>query len=493
MCVIGIDYRFIRVNESFADCFGIEKDAVVGEKCHDICQWPVCRTKACILKKVLNNETPVEYEALRKTANGKKKSCIVAASPYKDMDGRIIGVVENITDITQRTQLEERLRQAQKMESIGTLAGGIAHDFNNILSAILGFSELALDDVETGTMLYEDLTEIMKSGNRARELVQQILAFSRHDEAETRPVQIAPIVKEVVKMLRATIPSSIQIQENLCREKLIVNADPTQLHQVILNLATNAKQAMADTEAGILAISADAISFDKGIENQYPDILPGEYARITVSDTGSGISKADLAKIFDPYFTTKQKGDGTGLGLFVVHGIIKKYQGTITVYSEPGKGTTFHVYLPIIKKYFQEKSIHPAGPLPKGTERILMVDDEPSILKVQQQFLERLGYTVTSRVSSVEALEAFRTSPENFDLVITDMTMPHMTGEGLIREIRKIAPAMPMILCTGFSEKVNGDRASALHVDGFLMKPVNQAQLATMVRSILDSREKTVS
>ncbi len=488
MCVIDNDYQFVRVNEPFVNFFGKSKVVVGDSKCYDICQWPVCRTEACVLKKVLNGETAVEYEVFREAADGKKKSCIVAASPYRDMDGRIIGVVESFTDITQRVQLEEQLRQAQKMESIGILAGGIAHDFNNILSAILGFSELALDDVETGTMMYENLTEIMKAGNRARDLVQQILAFSRHDEAETRPMQILPIVKEVVKMLRSTIPSSIQIHEDLCGEKLIVNADPTQLHQVIVNLATNAKQAMSDVEAGVLEISADAICFDEGIEKQYLDVTPGDYARITVSDTGTGISPADLEKIFDPYFTTKQKGDGTGLGLFVVHGIVKKYQGTITVYSEPGKGTTFHVYLPLIKKYLPDQSTQPAGPLPKGSERILMVDDEPPILKMQQLFLERLGYAVIPRVSSVEALEAFRAFPENYDLVITDMTMPYMTGDRLAREIKEIRPDMPVILCTGFSEKVDNGRASELHIDGFLMKPVDQAQLANTVRSVLDSR-----
>ncbi len=488
MCVIDHDYHFVRVNDHFADFFGIEKETAVGMKCHDICQWPICQTESCVLKKILNSETPDEYEISRETAAGKKISCIVAASPFRDIDGRTIGAVETIADITQRTLLEEQLRQAQRIESIGTLAGGIAHDFNNILSAIIGFTELSLDDTEAGTMLHDNLTEIMTAGNRARDLVQQILAFSRHDESEIRPVQITPIVKEVVKMLRATIPSSIQINETLCPEKLIVNADPTQLHQVIVNLATNAKQAMAEEEAGVLEIFVNSIFFDEDIENQYPDLTPGDYVCITVSDTGTGILKADLEKIFDPYFTTKQKGDGSGLGLFVVHGIVKKYRGAITVYSEPGKGTTFHVYLPLIKKYSLGKPSGTFEPLPTGTEHILMVDDEPTILKMQQQVLERLGYQVVSRVSSLEALEAFRGSPEKFDLVITDMTMPHITGDRLSREIKKLVPDMPVVLCTGFSEKVDDSRASALHIDGFLMKPVNQAQLANIVRSVLDSR-----
>jgi len=489
MCVIGSDYHIIRVNDRFSDFFDIEKGSFAGKICSDICQWSGCQTEACVLKKIFNGETAAESEVLRITADGKKRSCIVAASPYRDMNGQVIGVVESFTDITPRIQLEEQLRVSQKMESIGTLAGGIAHDFNNILSAVIGFTELSIDDTEAGTMLYENLTEIMSAGNRARELVQQILDFSRHDEEETRSVQILPIVKEAVKMLRATIPSSIQIKETLCSEKLIVDADPTQLHQVIINLANNARQAMADA-IGVLEFSVDLICFDGSIQNQYPDFLPGDYARITVSDTGSGIAKANLDKIFDPYFTTKPKGSGTGLGLFVAHGIVKKHQGVITVYSESGKGTTFHVYLPVVKKYFQKKAVRTAGPLPTGDERILLVDDELPILRMQQRILERLGYAVAIRVSSVEALEAFRASPENYDLIITDMTMPDMTGDRLAHEIKEIIPDMPVILCTGFSEKVNGGRASALHIDDFLMKPVDQTQLAKIVRSVLDSRRR---
>ena len=413
MCVVSGDYRIIRANQRFADFFGNEQSTLAGQKCYGICQWSVCQTGECVLKKVFDEETTVEFEVLREATAGKKRYCIVTASPYRDVDGQIVGMVESFTDITRRNQLEEQLRMAQKMESIGTLAGGIAHDFNNILSAIIGFSELAIDDTEEGSQMHDNLSEIMHAGNRARELVQQILAFSRQNEADFRPFQVTLIVKEVVKMLRATLPSSIRIEENLSSEKLIVNADPTQLHQVIVNLATNARQAMSD-RPGVLEIALDSIHFDESIENRYPDVAPGDYARIRVTDTGTGIPEAYLNKIFDPYFTTREQKDGAGLGLFVIHGIVKKHHGVITVDSKAGQGTTVYVYLPLIKKRSPELPGQPAVLLPTGKESILVVDDEPAILKMQQQALERLGYKVSARVSSLEALEAFRAFPDNY-------------------------------------------------------------------------------
>ncbi|MBS3756725.1 MAG: PAS domain S-box protein, partial [Desulfobacterales bacterium] len=394
-----------------------------------------------------------------------------------------------LRDITQQKDLESQLRQSQKMEAIGTLAGGIAHDFNNILSSVLGYTELSMDEVEKGTLLHQNLSQVLTSGNRAKDLVKQILAFSRKEAQEFIPTSIVPLVKEALKMLRSTFPSSIEIKENISIEKGIVYAEPTQLHQLIINLASNAKQAMSD-EGGILEVTVETVNFDENIKKKYPEMAPGNYVRISVSDTGCGISEQYLDKIFEPYFTTNETGTGTGLGLSVVHGIVKSHSGHISVYSEPGKGTTFHVYLPLAEpEKSRDISTGQVGKeLPTGTESILLVEDEKPIIDMQQQILETLGYHVTARTSSVEALEVFRVDPYKFDLLVTDMTMPKMTGDRLALKVKEIRPDIPVILCTGFSEKINGRQRKDLGIEGFLMKPVTKKDMAEAVRKVLDGK-----
>jgi PAS domain S-box-containing protein len=381
-----------------------------------------------------------------------------------------------------KKELEYQLLQAQKMEAIGTLAGGIAHDFNNILSSILGYTELALDDADTETILHENLIEVLTAGNRAKDLVQQILTLSRQNSPEIKPIQINPLVQEALKMLRSTIPTSIKIKTNICSEQLVLQADPTQIHQVIVNLATNAKHAMTDA-TGVLTVCVDSVNFDENTKEK--EMAPGDYVRITVSDTGAGIADTHLDKIFEPYFTTKKIGEGTGLGLSVVHGIVKSHKGDITVKSKLGTGTTFHVYLPLAKQQSVELPTQTDEPLPRGSERILLVDDEPSIVKMLQQSLERLGYMVTIFTSSMEALEAFRTSPDTFDLVITDMSMPTMTGDKFAEEIKKIRSDVPVILCTGFSDQIKIRTGTDMQINAFLMKPINKAKLAKTIRRVL--------
>ena len=409
-------------------------------------------------------------------------------------EGRITGLQGVLVDITERKKAEQerdrlqaQLRQSQKMEAIGALAGGIAHDFNNILSSVLGYTELSIDEVEKGSLLHQNLSQVLTAGNRAKDLVKQILAFGRKEEQEFTPTPIVPLVKEALKMLRSTFPSFIEIRENISIEQAIVYADPTQLHQVIVNLATNAKQAMSD-EGGLLEVSVETASFDENIEKKYPDLAPGNYVRITVNDTGNGISEQYIDKIFDPYFTTSETGTGTGLGLSVVHGIVKAHKGHITVYSELGQGTTFHVYLPLAE---QEQSraastVQGGEALPPGTESVLIVDDEKPIVEIQQQILEGLGYRVTPRTSSVEALEAFRANPDKFDIVITDMTMPDMTGNRLALKIKEIRSDVPVILCTGFSEKIDDQKKGEMGIEGLMLKPVARTELAETVRKILD-------
>ncbi|MBS3731784.1 MAG: PAS domain S-box protein [Desulfobacterales bacterium] len=397
------------------------------------------------------------------------------------------GVSRDITERKkaeqEREQLQAQLRHAQQMEAVGTLAGGIAHDFNNILSSVIGFTELSLDEVPEGSLLHKNLSQILVAGNRARDLVKRILAVSRQEEQGFDSIPITPLLKEALKMLRATIPASIEVREDICSRELIVHADPTQLHQVIVNLVTNARQAMPE-ESGALEVSVEPVRFNEDVQRKFPELGPGDYVCISISDTGAGISKQYLEKIFEPYYTTRKEGTGTGLGLSVVHGIVTGHKGHIAVNSEPGTGSTFYVYLPLAKQE-QRQEQETAGALPTGTEHILLVDDEQPIVAIQQHHLERLGYQVTPRTSSTEALAAFQANSARFDLLITDMAMPNMTGEQLAQAVKKIRPDLPVILCTGYNQKFTVSGAGE-EVNSVLMKPVDRTEMARTVRKVLD-------
>ncbi len=412
----------------------------------------------------------------------------------KWLDGRIVRL-QIATDITQLKELQKKqlraeaqLRQAQKMESIGTLAGGIAHDFNNILYPIIGMSELLLEDLPFDSLEYENTQEILNAGKRGRDLVRQILAFSRQSEHKMKPVRIQRILKEALKLSRSTIPSNIEILEDIQHDCGLVLADPTQLHQVSMNLITNAYHAVEQNGG---KISIQLKETELGSEDRAGlSIGSGQYALLTISDTGCGIDPALVDKIFDPYFTTKEQGKGTGLGLAVVHGIVNEHQGDIKIYSEVGKGSTLNVFLPLMEKTFEAESVERVEKHKKGAERILLVDDEEAIANLGRQMLERLGYRVTSRVNSVEALEAFRANPDAFDLVITDMTMPNITGDQLANELISIRPDISIIICTGFSERMTQEKAKAMGIKGFLMKPVIKSELGQEVRKVLDGKNE---
>ncbi|MCF8110252.1 MAG: PAS domain S-box protein [Desulfobacteraceae bacterium] len=393
-------------------------------------------------------------------------------------------VTERKTARREKQELEAQLRQAQKMEAIGTLAGGIAHDFNNILSSVIGYAELSLQEVGKESVLHTNLSRVLSAGYRARDLVKQILTLSRRGEAEFTPVPIVPLVKEALKMLRSTFPAYIEIREKiLSHEMPVVIADPTQIHQVVVNLATNAKHAIGD-DAGVVEISVQPVCLDEDTCRFVSNLVPGDYVKITVSDTGRGIPEKDLDKIFEPYFTTREKGLGTGLGLSIVHGIIRSHKGGLSVESQPGSGSRFHVYLPVERKEFGDE-IHEKEEawLPGGSERVLFVDDELFIVELQQKSLESLGYKVTSKISSTEALEAFMKNSHGFDIVITDMTMPEMSGPGLVSRIKKIRPDIPVVLCTGFGD---GHPESKEGVDCLLVKPIGREKMAKTVRALLD-------
>lgn len=389
----------------------------------------------------------------------------------------------------EKARTEAQLRQAQKMEALGTLAGGIAHDFNNILGVIIGYTEMAQMETDEGSSPQSSFQEVLKAANRAKDLVKQILAFSRQGEQEKRPVQVGLITNEALKMLRASLPSTIEIQKDV-QSKAAVMADPTQIHQVLMNLCTNAAHAMR-REGGILSVSLQDVRIEQDFIAPNSELLYGTYVRLTVKDTGHGIAPSILDRIFDPFFTTKKQGVGTGLGLSVVHGIVKRHGGAIEVESVPGQGTSFHVFFPAMEAAV-EKPVVQAGALPGGSERILVVDDEPGLAKTTMQMLERLGYRVEFRTNGADALEAVRArAHENrFDLVITDMTMPHLTGADLARELFKLDPQLAVVLCTGFSERMDPEKAQKLGIQGFLMKPFALRDLAEMVRKVLDENQK---
>ena len=388
-------------------------------------------------------------------------------------------------DITEHENFAARLQQAQKMEAIGTLAGGIAHDFNNILSAVIGYGELAMDSVTEGSDLKIKLQAIVSAGYRARDLIKQILAFSRQAEQEIKPISIKYIAKEALKLLRASIPSTIEIRDEIRSDKTVMG-DPTQIHQVIMNLCTNSAHAMKES-GGILELSLEECEILSESEIARLNIPPGQYLKLSIRDTGCGIPADIVDKIFDPFFTTREKGVGTGLGLSVVHGIVKSLGGGIRVDSEPDKGTTFEIYLPAIQTETEAQETVQAI-LPKGTEHILIVDDEKTVTDIGKESLEKQGYRVTTRTSSIEALELFKVRSREFDLILTDLTMPNMTGLDLSKEIKNIRPDIPIILCSGFAEQISEMSLKEHGIATMVRKPIGKNELFQLVRRVLDMK-----
>jgi PAS domain S-box-containing protein len=407
--------------------------------------------------------------------------------PVRDDNGLVTHYVCLSRDITHELRLERQLRQAQKMEAIGTLAGGIAHDFNNLLFPIMGYAEMMRTALAQDATSQRRISGILEASKRARDLVCQILTFSRQREETNQPLQLQLIIREVLKLLRASIPSTIRIEEAITRTVGCVQADPTQMHQVIMNLCTNSYHAMRET-GGVMEIRLDEIEVRQGEMASSTTMLPGWYLRLAVSDSGHGMDRNTLERIFDPFFTTKGPGEGTGMGLSVVHGIVTRLKGYITAYSEPGQGTTFHVYLPrsLQAGAADLTDAHPvAGG--GGSESILLVDDEAAVLSMVREMLTDLGYQVTALTSSIEALALFRMQPHGFDLVISDQTMPTMTGAEFAGKLLALRPELPVILCTGFSEVVTREKALAIGIREYIMKPVIRGDLDRAIRRALSN------
>ena len=386
--------------------------------------------------------------------------------------------------IHEQDQAAESLHHVQRLESIGTLAGGIAHDFNNILFPIMGYVEMMIENAPEGGRERRNLEKVLEGAIRARELVRQILTFSRQTGEEIQPVRMQLILKEAFKLARSTLPSTIAVRHRIDEGCKPVMADPTQIHQVIMNLITNAYHAMHET-GGELDIQLETIEAGPAL-SEAASLPPGLYARLTVADTGPGIPAAILDRIFEPYYTTKPKDQGTGLGLSVVHGIVKNRGGAVQVENRPGGGAVFRVFLPVKETTADTRAAPAPADIPGGTEHLLMVDDEPLVVDMGKAMLERLGYRVTPETDSKAALETFRAHPDRFDLVVTDMTMPGMTGVQLAGRLREIRPDVKIVICTGFSDLMDDKKAAAFGVQGFILKPVIKAEMASAVRKALD-------
>ena len=386
-------------------------------------------------------------------------------------------------DMTNQKRLEKQLQQAQKLEAIGTMVSGIAHDFNNIMGIILGNTELALDQVAKEEAVRINLNEILSAGRRAAAIVKQLLSSSRKNEKKLEPVEIYPLIIEGIRLLRSTILSTVEIRHNIPGTKDTILADPVQINQVLMNLCINASQAMEES-GGRLEISADREVLPSRYLDHYSYLKPGEYVRLSVRDTGQGIDPGIINRIFDPYFTTKETGKGSGMGLSVVHGIVKNHGGVIQVDSELGKGTVFTIFLPLSEKTPRHHPKSVEAPV-YGTERILFVDDEQSIVRMAKRMLESIGYKVVGITRPLYALECFMEEPDSFDLVVTDMTMPKMTGEALAKKIKEIHPNIPIIICSGHDTHDDEKRAKELGVAAYISKPIFKNKMSKIIRQVL--------
>lgn len=478
--------RFIFLNQRIYDLFGYTPKGGL-----DLTIWDIIapdshylineKIQSCVEGKVSCYASNI-CEAIRK--DGFKFMAEVSASFVTYKDKLVMQGI--LRDVTEKERLQLQLQQALKMEGIGTLAGGIAHDFNNILSPIMMHSEMVMYDLAQNDPLRHSMKEIYQAGERARDLVKQILTFARKRSEEKVVLKSSLIINDAIKFLRSTIPTTIDIRYDVNVKHDTILADPTQLNQIVINLCTNAVYAMRQN-GGLLEVILDNEEVSVKKENGIFNIKPGRYLRLIVSDNGTGIPDDVINRIFEPYYTTKGPGEGTGLGLAIIHGIVQNYGGDICVDSEVGKGTTFQIYLPLVEAEamtLKEKIVE----LQKGDERILIVDDEKSAVTIMQKLLERYGYKVTAKTSSIEALEVFQKNATEFDLVITDMTMPNMTGEVFAKKLKAIRSEIPVILCTGYNDKIDEDKAKEIGICSFIMKPIVMSEMAKIIRNILDDK-----
>ncbi len=479
------DLRIIRANEATCRMLGQPREEILGRLCYEALFGQTEPCPSCPAQ-IAFNEARTHQQEMEPDRSG--KLFLVSATPFCNEKGEIDRIIHIVQDVTDLRETEARYRHAQKMEAIGTLAGGIAHDFNNILFAIIGYAEFIQRDVPPDSKTGRNVAMILEAGRRATELVKQILTFSRRTETKKQPLRLQLLIKETLKMLRATLPATVTILEDIDSDCGTVLADPTNMHQVLINLCTNAYQALPD-EKGTLRIALHQRHVDTADIPVREDVEPGEFVVFSVSDTGCGMDRDTLEHIFEPYFTTKGPGEGTGLGLAVIHGIVQGCRGFVQVESEVGRGTTFSVFLPVTMEAGSQpvarRQKSAAVPVGKG-QGILVVDDEPLLVEVNRTRLEQQGYRVTGFTDSKEALETFRSRPDAFELLITDQTMPGLTGEELAKAVLKINPSLPIILCTGHSEIVSEGKALRQGITQYVYKPLSRDELLNAVHAALE-------
>ena len=446
-----------------------------------------------VYRHSVKHNTPYDMIHRLRMQDGRIKFVRERGRTVMDAQGRparSIGTVQDITALKEaeqaREHVERQLRQSQKLEAIGTLAGGIAHDFNNILFAMLGFTEMSLDMADENSVLHHNLQRIYEAGNRAKDLVNQILTFRRKKTRQRQPLQIGRVVKEALKLVREALPASILIEEHLVSESKIC-ADETHIHQVVMNLCANGVHAMGNCDRGRLTVELEDVDVDEEFGRRFVDMFPGKYVKLQISDTGHGMGPEVQDRMFEPFFTTRTEKKGTGLGLSVVYGIVKTHEGQIMVYSEPDQGSTIRIFFPVHEQS-QPRTSDTPGPLKKGTEQILLVDDERALSDLMKAMLVSLGYTVSNTSDPLKALDMFRQAPDDYDLVITDMNMPDMDGLMLCKNILEIRKDIKVIISTGFSEKVSAGLNREPGIKAILFKPVVKKDLAAVVRRVLDER-----
>jgi PAS domain S-box-containing protein len=495
LVVLNPDATVAMINKSGRRLLDYTSGEIIGKNWFDTCIPREARKEvALVFKKIMNDQlAAVEFfENQVITRHGEIRIISWHNTLLKDDSGSIIASLssgEDITDVErlekQQQQLEAQLVQARKMEAIGTLAGGIAHDFNNILYPVIGFTEMAMTNLDSDHPAHTNLSNVLKGALRAKELVRQILTFSRKKSLEIKPLAVQPIIKEALKLLRSTIPKNITILHDIDDSTAAVVADPTQIYEIIMNLCTNAYHAM-ETTGGVLTVIFEEKTIAR--DDAFPlEIEPGLYCVLTVKDTGPGISEEIIKQVFEPYFTTKETGKGSGLGLSVVHGIVKAYNGGIEVKSQKGKGAGFHVYLPCIQEDIFGQETEKPVEKQSGSETILFVDDEKEIVSLGVQALSALGYTVEGQTDSKKALEIFKKQPDRFDVLVTDMTMPGMLGTQLAEKVLEKRPDLPVIICTGFSELVDEKKAKAMGIKAYLKKPILMNELSGVIQSIINA------
>ncbi len=489
LCTLDRQLRYLRINKQLADFNGIPVSAHMGRTLRDVI--PVGgEQREAIARQVLKSGVPVTNVELTIQTIGHPDVTRTSRSswfPIKDIDGKVIGVGAMVEDITNQLRLEDQLRQSQKMEAIGTLAGGIAHDFNNILAGIIGFSEMVEEELPRNSPLVRYVKRVLQASFRGRDLVKQILAFSRRTEQVREPISLSPIIDETWKLLRASIPATIEMVLDIKAATDKVRASAAEVQQIVMNLATNAARSMSE-KGGTLTISLSDIDFEPDSPVIDPEVEPGEYLQLVVQDTGIGMKPDIMKRIFEPFFTTGRVGEGTGMGLAVVYGIVKSLQGTVSVESKPGLGSTFRVFLPKVSTGIESQNQVP-DEIPRGTERVLFVDDEELLVELGRDILENLGYKVTALTDSSEALKLFLSDPDAFDIVITDQTMPKISGLHLAKQFLEVRDDIPVVLCTGHSDVISSGIANSAGIRLFLMKPLSKRELAKAIRSVLDATD----